>query len=558
MIDNDKSERIFIRNGYVRYIIPAVLAMVFGQMAPLVDSACASSKLGVSALSAFSTVSPIYYIFNIVAVLGGVGGGIGIAKAAGAGEKKRAGRIFTVTLVWTAIVAILLSVLCIIFIDQILILLCATAENFDYAKEYLFVLLVGMVFYVLEFAGAYILADDNNPNLAMAGGIVMGVVNMIIDWCGLFLFDQGIWVTAFGTVFGAFCGLCVFMIHFFKKERMCRFIIDRKGVENLKLTEIIMPGTPQALMYLIIVFQIYAGNLVLSSNVGTGGLGNATVIENLELIANIIIAGVSEAVMPLAASYHGESNDYGLRLVRRFALVTGGILLFPIIFSLLIYPQWFMIFFSVDDPVMRKILPTSIRIMALTQFFVLVNSIFVNYLSSVSEEKKANVSFVIQGIIQILLTLVLAKVTPENAPWYATLAANIAVIIYFFFACNLFRNQQTNPAKQVLYITGGYASAQVIKEWTDISKNYLTEKEQEIVYSKMLYPFENALHQKKIRCSFIVLSSSNEKSVILRYGANHNLIDGIDDIDDENEKLYGEVICSEFIFVRRMMINFTK
>ena len=558
MIDNDKSERIFIRNGYVRYIIPAVLAMVFGQMAPLVDSACASSKLGVSALSAFSTVSPIYYIFNIVAVLGGVGGGIGIAKAAGAGEKKRAGRIFTVTLVWTAIVAILLSVLCIIFIDQILILLCATAENFDYAKEYLLVLLVGMVFYVLEFAGAYILTDDNAPNLAMAGGIVMGVVNMIIDWCGLFIFNQGIWVTAFGTVFGAFCGICVFMIHFFKKERMCRFIIDRKGVENLKLTEIIMPGTPQALMYLIIVFQIYAGNLVLSSNVGTGGLGNATVIENLELIANIIIAGVSEAVMPLAASYHGESNDYGLRLVRRFALVTGGILLFPIIFSLLIYPQWFMIFFSVDDPVMRKILPTSIRIMALTQFFVLVNSIFVNYLSSVSEEKKANVSFVIQGIIQILLTLVLAEVTPENAPWYATLAANIAVIIYFFFACNLFRNQQANPAKQVLYITGGYASAQVIKEWTDILKNYLTEKEQEIVYSKMLYPFENALHQKKIRCSFIVLSSSNEKSVILRYGANHNLIDGIDDIDDENEKLYGEVICSEFNFVRRMMINFTK
>lgn len=255
---NDKSERIFIGKAYIRYIIPAALAMIFGQLAPLVDSVCVSAKLGDTALSAFSTVSPVYYFFNIIAVLGGMGGGIGIAKASGAGEKKRAGRMFTVAVIWTAAAAIVLSVLCIIFIDPILVFLCATAENTGYAKEYLLVLLAGMVFYVLEFAGAYILTDDNDPNLAMAGGIVMGIVNMIIDWTGLFVFDQGIWVTAFGTVFGAFCGVCVFLIHFCRKDRMCRFIFDRKGYEALKIKEIIMPGTPEALMYLIIVFQVLA------------------------------------------------------------------------------------------------------------------------------------------------------------------------------------------------------------------------------------------------------------------------------------------------------------
>lgn len=555
---NDKSERIFIGKAYIRYIIPAALAMIFGQLAPLVDSVCVSAKLGDTALSAFSTVSPVYYFFNIIAVLGGMGGGIGIAKASGAGEKKRAGRMFTVAVIWTAAAAIVLSVLCIIFIDPILVFLCATAENTGYAKEYLLVLLAGMVFYVLEFAGAYILTDDNDPNLAMAGGIVMGIVNMIIDWIGLFVFDQGIWVTAFGTVFGAFCGVCVFLIHFCRKDRMCRFIFDRKGYEALKIKEIIMPGTPEALMYLIIVFQVLVGNFVLSRDIGTSGLGNAAVIENLELIATIIIAGISEAVMPLAASYHGERNEHGLRLVKRFALTIGVILLFPLVLSLLIYPEWLMIFFSVDDPIMREVLPGSIRIMSFAQLFVLVNTIFVNYLSSVDEEKKANISFVIQGLIQIFFTLLLARVLPHDAPWYATLAANIAVILYFAFYCNMFSDLKPDTKTDLMYITGGYASSSVIKGWSDAAKKYLSEDEFKTVCSKLLYPFENALDPKiKVRCSFIIIQSDvDERSVVLRYLAKHEITGTQGDTDDEDEKRYGEVICSEFNFARRMIIYF--
>lgn len=557
MTVNDKSERVFIKNGYIRYIVPNVLAMIFGQLAPLVDSVCTSAKLGDTALSAFSTVSPVYYIFNIIAVLGGMGGGIGIAKASGAGEKRKAGRIFTLAVIWTSAVTILLSVLCIIFIDPILYFLCATTENFGYAKEYLLVLLAGMVFYVLEFAGAYILTDDNAPNLAMAGGIVMGIVNMIVDWAGLFIFDQGIWVTAFGTVFGAFCGVCVFLIHFCRKERLCRFVPDRKGFEDLRIMEIIMPGTPEALMYFIMALQFLSGNYVLSSNIGTSGLGNAAVIENLELIATIIIAGISEAVMPLAASYYGEHNAHGLKLVKRFALTAGSITMFPLVLSLLIYPQWLMLFLSIDDPVMREVLPGSIRIMSLTQLFVLVNTIFVNYLSSVDEEKKANISFVIQGIIQISLTLMLSGVMPENAPWYATFAANIAVILYFAIGCKLFRDLGNNTETGLSYITGGYASAAAIKEWADVLRKYLTEDQHETVCSKMLYPFKDALDPgKKIRCSFIILNNGNERSVVLRYGAKHDITGAKDDEDDGDEKSYGEVICSEFNFARRMMVTF--
>ena len=113
---NDKYEKIFIRRGYIKYILPAVLSMIFGQLSPLVDAICVSSKLGDAALSAFSTVSPVYYFFNIIGVLGGMGGGIGIAKASGSGSDKRAGRLFTLAIILTTAITVLFSILFLFFV----------------------------------------------------------------------------------------------------------------------------------------------------------------------------------------------------------------------------------------------------------------------------------------------------------------------------------------------------------------------------------------------------------------------------------------------------------
>ncbi|MCR5604078.1 MAG: SDR family oxidoreductase [Lachnospiraceae bacterium] len=145
-------------------MIPTVVGLAFGQFAPLVDSLCISKILEEDALSAMSTVNPVYYLFNIVAVLGGIGGGIGIAKSMGTGNKYQGGRIFTKVMIFLTAATAVLSVLCLIFIDPLLKILCATERNYGYARDYLAVLLMGMVFYVLNNALVYILMDDNDAD----------------------------------------------------------------------------------------------------------------------------------------------------------------------------------------------------------------------------------------------------------------------------------------------------------------------------------------------------------------------------------------------------------
>ena len=559
-----KSEERMIRKGYIRYLIPTTVALCFSQIAPLVDSLCISEVMGEEALSAMSTVSPIYYIFNIIGSFAGIGGGIAVAKAMGSGDKYAGGRAFTKALLWTTVSTLILSVLILIFIDPLLKLLCATEGNFMYAKEYLRVLVAGMVFYVINYSMTYILTDDNDANLSMAVGIVSGIVNMIVDVVGMFVLHQGIWVTAFGTVFGMFVGCLVCLVHMRKKDRICRFTPKKAGVPDIKLTEIMSPGMPEASEYLLFALQMLQSNYILSSSIGTSGLGNAAVIENLELISTIIIAGISESVLPLFASYHGEGNTDINRIVKRTVIILGEALMIPFVLSLIIFPQWLMMVFSIEEPVMMETLPRAIRIMAVAQLAAMMNAILVSFMQSTDDEKRATISYFIQGVIQISVMAALSKTERTDAPWFATLAAYTTVLLYFIFYCKQFKGLFSNDFKHILMIDGGRTDEAVFKDWVDNSGKILRAEESSMLWEKLFAPLINVLSKEKTYpCTFMIISCEDgHRAAILRYDSRKDLMGGPDnedengDEDEDSETIYNECIRSEFNYVRRMMINF--
>ena len=142
-----ESEDRLIRHSSYRYIFPPMIGMVFAQMAPVVDGIVASGGIGEDALSAIGIVGPFVYVLNIICALFGIGCGVLISRCSGTGEKAKAARIFTRTLIYIITLTILISVLGIVFIDQLLMIFSATPENFSYAKEYfrLFVSLCGYI-----------------------------------------------------------------------------------------------------------------------------------------------------------------------------------------------------------------------------------------------------------------------------------------------------------------------------------------------------------------------------------------------------------------------------
>lgn len=562
MFDPKEEERM-MKRAFARYVIPTVIALVFEQIAPIVDSLCISHALGEEALSAISTVDPVYYFFNIIALLGGIGAGIGIAKASGSGDKEKAGRIFTKTLIGLILITVTVSILMLIFTEPLLKILSATKENHQYAKEYLTVLLSGMLFYVLNLSMTTILTNDNDPNLAMAGGIVAGTVNIIVDYVGIYIFRQGVWVTAFGTVFGMFVSCLVFLLHLRKKDRLCRFI-RRKNVKNdISLKEIIMPGTPEGIQNILFTVRLLIINRLMNKYMGTSGLGNATVIENIELAGTILTAGISESVIPLFASYYGEENKFGLKMVRRSALILGQIAMLPFALLLLIRPEILLQVFSISDRLMTRTLPTSIRIIALAQPLIMFNFVFTGDLQSTGEENKASFSLILLSVAEIAFSILLSYPVPENGPWIATLIGNLIVFVYFVFYCKQFKGLGSGSPDNVCFIASGRSGRKELEGFFNSAKKFLSDDNGKTLWEGLFEPFLQAAGNKgNLPCSFLVLEKKNGgHSVILRYESHESIIEDdtmieMDSADgEETEVIYNKCIRSEFNFAQRLMIN---
>ncbi len=562
MFDPKEEERM-MKRAFARYVIPTVIALVFEQIAPIVDSLCISHALGEEALSAISTVDPVYYFFNIIALLGGIGAGIGIAKASGSGDKEKAGRIFTKTLIGLILITVTVSILMLIFTEPLLKILSATKENHQYAKEYLTVLLSGMLFYVLNLSMTTILTNDNDPNLAMAGGIVAGTVNIIVDYVGIYIFRQGVWVTAFGTVFGMFVSCLVFLLHLRKKDRLCRFIRRKNAKNDISLKEIIMPGTPEGIQNILFTVRLLIINRLMNKYMGTSGLGNATVIENIELAGTILTAGISESVIPLFASYYGEENKFGLKMIRRSALILGQIAMLPFALLLLIRPEILLQVFSISDRLMTRTLPTSIRIIALAQPLIMFNFIFTGDLQSTGEENKASFSLILLSVAEIAFSILLSYPVPENGPWIATLIGNLIVFVYFVFYCKQFKGLGSGSPDNVCFIASGRSGRKELEGFFNSAKKFLSDDNGKTLWEGLFEPFLQAAGNKgNLPCSFLVLEKKNGgHSVILRYESHESIIEDdtmieMDSADgEETEVIYNKCIRSEFNFAQRLMIN---
>src|SRR5699024_8777977 len=94
----------------------------------------------------------------------------------------------------------------------------------SYVNDYLhIILLFGMVF-VLENILSIFIRNDGNPTLAMTGLIVAAVVNIILDYFFIIIFQWGVKGAAYATVIGTFIGLCVLLTHFFTKKKQLGFV----------------------------------------------------------------------------------------------------------------------------------------------------------------------------------------------------------------------------------------------------------------------------------------------------------------------------------------------
>ena len=132
-------------------------------------------------VAAVSLATPVFLIFMALGVLFGIGGTSVISRAIGEGRCDYAKQVSAFCM-WACIaVGIVAMALFWLFMDELLVLLGASADTIDYTRTYLNIVVGCGVFSMISNCYSNVIRAEGKSVVAMGGTLLGNLLNVILD-----------------------------------------------------------------------------------------------------------------------------------------------------------------------------------------------------------------------------------------------------------------------------------------------------------------------------------------------------------------------------------------
>lgn len=289
-----------------RLAIPTIISMLVTSIYNMADTFFVS-QLSTSASAAVGIIFSLMAMIQAVGFTLGMGGGNYISRSLGKKDDETAERT-AATAFFTAIAAgLLITVLGLLFLDQLVRLLGATETIAPYAKDYAQYILFGAPVMTGSFVMNNLLRSQGFAFYAMFGITTGGILNMILDPIFIFGFDMGISGAAIATVLSQCISFCILF-------GQCNF---RKGCLHLKPSrftfrlslygEILHAGLPS------LCRQGLASAAAVTLNVAANPFGDAaiaamSIVTRYMMFINSAMIGFGQGFQPVCGFNFGAGR----------------------------------------------------------------------------------------------------------------------------------------------------------------------------------------------------------------------------------------------------------
>ncbi len=235
----------------LKFIIPIIIGNVFQQLYNMVDTIVVGRFVGVKALAAVgSTGTIMFLIFGFVM---GITTGFTVitSQRFGAGDYEAMKKSIGNAVLLSVAVTVVMTFISVFFMDGLLRVMNTPEDIFDMAKEYLFIICVGMGGCVLYNLMASILRAVGNSKVPLYFLIFSSIVNIVLDLVLILQFDMGVAGAAYATVISQGLSGILCIVYIYKSVpllhvRKTDFVPDWYCIWNQ-----IRIGVPMALQFSI-------------------------------------------------------------------------------------------------------------------------------------------------------------------------------------------------------------------------------------------------------------------------------------------------------------------
>lgn len=418
--------------------LPTTIGMIVMTLYTIIDSIFIGQKVGALGLAAVGIVFP--FLMFVISISMGIGLGASsiISRKLGEKDYKHAQEVFDTFITFLLITSVTLSVLGIIFIDKLLIFLGSSEAILPYAKAFLLPLLIGLIFQMFSASLTNIVRSFGSAKTAMFSMIFSGILNAILDYIFLFVYNFGMAGAAWATVISQVTSF-VFLIWHFRSGK-AGIHIEIKMYNPKILKSIFTIGFPsfirQASMSVIGILV----NHMMKLHGGDVAIAGYGIIFRILMILVMPAMGIMQGSQPIIGYNYGAKNFKRVKDVLKLGIIvsTSIILMsFVIIYS---FPEIFIKLFTND---LELIDFTRKGLLIMLVGFPLIGFQFMSqgYFQAIGKAKEALIlSLLRQTICFLPLVLILPIFFGLNGIWYSyPISDLISSIITYFMMQNEFK-----------------------------------------------------------------------------------------------------------------------
>lgn len=440
-LGNDKISKLLLDMS-----IPAILSMLVAAIYNIVDRIFIG-RINPLGLTAIGITMPFQVVQMAFILLIGVGGSTLISIKYGEKKYDSAEKILYNSLVLIIISELIISLVCIIFMDPIFDLMGVSKDVYGYAKDYIWIILIGGVPGLTGYCLNNSVRSLGHAKESMIIVMVSSILNIILDALFIFVFKWGVRGAAIATVISQTM-VTVFVLYFFIKAEDIPIKFRKKNASfDLKAVwEIFQNGLPNFYMNLFGTIVSIILNRFIVDFGGDYHLASVTIISSVSLFITMIIYGISQGAQPLIG-YNFGANKYH-RIVETVKLSSGVIVAISSLFLIFIefYPKLFVYPYTSDTRLL-DITGHNIRIYLLGITFVGIHSIATTYFQSIRRPKISSLLYILRyGGILIPLLYIVPKIIGINGVYLSnalsdTISGVVALIFLYIDIRRLSKRQ---------------------------------------------------------------------------------------------------------------------
>ncbi|TRX61167.1 MATE family efflux transporter [Carboxylicivirga sp. M1479] len=434
-----------------KYFLPAFAGVIINSLYNIVDRIFIGHGVGAMALSGLSAVFPIMVIMMAFGMLIGMGAGVRVSLNLGKKDFNRAEKVLGNAFVLMVVVALFIMFLGFTIKDPLLQFFGVNNQTFDYANEYLNIILFGSVFNIVGYSLNNLIRSEGSAKVAMISMLISAGLNLILDPIFIFALDMGVAGAAYATVISQLALMIWVIAHFRSKRSVIRLRMRNFPLKKDIVWYILSIGFAPFSMQLASSLVFGTFNIQLVKYGGDLAVGAMGVIMSVAMLLVMTVIAINMAAQPIIGFNYGSKN---YKRVRETLIIS---LIFATIISILgfalseLFPRTIIKAFNNDSAELLDIGTRGLRIFLLALPLVGFQIITGNYFQSTGKAGlSALLSLLRQVIVLVPVLITLPKYIGLDGVWLAGPIADTvsAFITAVFLARELRRLNRAIDYKQ--------------------------------------------------------------------------------------------------------------